>query len=112
MEAHKPPGPSSGPFYDAEFVAKYQPPPRKYTRKKPMPVTQRTIERWTCDRCGARQEFPDDQGRTALQAGWLKLDLTRSIAQDTGPYLFGKNEQILCPMDVASLRRWFKGEWQ
>jgi len=72
-----------------------------------MPIAQRTIERWTCDRCGTKAEFPDEEGNTALEVGWLRLDLTRSLTAPP-PYLFGKNEQILCPADVTNLRQWFE----
>lgn len=71
-----------------------------------MPISTRTLERWSCDRCGTKAEFPDDQGKTAPEVGWLKLDLTRSL-QGSAPFLFTKNEQILCPADVNNLRNWF-----
>jgi hypothetical protein len=75
-----------------------------------MPISTRTIEKWCCDRCGIKAEFPDEQGQTGLSAGWLQLDLTRSLTQPP-PYLFGKNEQIVCPACVVSLRQWFKQQF-
>jgi len=72
-----------------------------------MPISERTISRWTCDRCGDKAEFPDEEGNTGLSAGWLRLDLTRSLRQEQ-PYLFGRNEQIVCPGCVTSLQQWFQ----
>lgn len=105
---HRIKGHSSSPFYDMEFAAQKlpSPSPRPYRkRNKTMPIVQRTIERWTCDRCGAKEEFPDAEGRVAQEVGWLRLDLTRSLTDP--PYLFGKNEQILCPTDTDKLGLWF-----
>lgn len=108
--AHRPPGPSSSPFYDHDFVTNHQQPRRK---KKRVPITTRTTEVWICDRCGSRGEFPDPKGYTALETGWLKLDLTRSISleldtRSDSPYLFGRNIQVLCPSCVVDLARWFQ----
>jgi hypothetical protein len=111
---HRLKGHSSSPFYDHEFVANNQwvrgPRKNKYKKRKKtqaMPVVQRTVARWTCDRCGFTAEFPDSEGCTALEVGWLALDLTRSLAQGL-PYRFGKNEQILCPVCVGELDAWFR----
>jgi len=71
-----------------------------------VPISTRTIERWICDRCGRKAEFPDEQGHTAPEEGWLKLDLTRSLTNWST--FVGKNEQILCPTDVDKLALWFQ----
>lgn len=103
--SHRIKGHSSSPFYDLDFANQTTPRPR--TRKlRRMPITKRTIEQWTCDRCGRKEEFPDEEGRLAPERGWLRLDLTRSLTKE--PYLFGKNEQILCPTDVDKLRLWLQ----
>lgn len=71
-----------------------------------MPISKRTIERWVCDRCGKKQEYPDSAGESALEAGWLAIDFTRPLTQTWT--IFSKNEQILCPRCVTALGNWFK----
>ena len=80
--AGRAPGPSSGPFYDKEFVA-------DYNRGK-------LIGRWTCDRCGASTNLPSIEKR--LKEGWRQLDFTVN----------GRDKQTLCPLDVTNLARWFR----
>jgi hypothetical protein len=98
-------GGSSSPFYDADFAAQTQRKPRR--RRNTMPISTRTIECWLCDRCGIKAEFPDELGHTAIETGWIKIDLTRSLSEPK-PYLFGRNEQVLCPVCVHALAKWFK----
>ena len=96
-------GHSASPFYDLDFAT--QRTPRK---KKPMPISTRTIERWICDRCGTKAEFPDELGQAPFEVGWLKLNLQRSLT--AGTMLREKNIQVLCPSCVSGLAIWFKGK--
>ena len=95
---------SSSPFYDLDFaLTPKKRPPRK---KKPMPISTRTVERWICDRCGRKDEFPNELGHMATEEEWLRLDLPRSLANWST--FVGKNEQILCPTCVDKLALWFQ----
>ena len=77
-----------------------------------MPIRTRTIEQWTCDRCSAKAEFPDEEGQTAFEVGWLQFDLGRSLnpGKVVRTLYREKNEQILCPACAALLAAWFQSD--
>lgn len=72
-----------------------------------MPVSTRITERWICDRCGKKGEFPDWANATAVHEGWLQFDLGRSLRADRVVQM-EKNIQVLCPECVEALRVWFQ----
>lgn len=73
-----------------------------------MPVSTHTTttEVWRCDRCGKRGGFPDWANATALEGGWIRFDLGRSLKPNPVVQT-EKNVQVLCPECVEDLRLWF-----
>jgi hypothetical protein len=67
-----------------------------------MSISTRKVERWICDRCGAQTESPDEMDKTARERGWIVVDLTRSLIDDS--FLAQRNDQVLCPADCNALR--------
>src|SRR4051794_40858995 len=101
------PGGSSSPFYDADFASGPPRGKRKYRKRgDTVPISTRTVERWLCDRCAHKAEFPDADGRLAFELGWLQFDLGRSLKPNAHP-MRERNEQILCPSCRVDLGEWF-----